>query len=280
MSIFAAETIGTMVLILFGGGVVAVSNLSKSKGEGSGWIVITIAWGLAVAMGAYAVGGFSGAHLNPAVTLGLAINGAIEWNVVPTYLAGEMVGAFLGAVLVFLVYLPHWAKTSDPMAKLSVFATDPAIDSPISNMLTEIIGTFILMLGILFIGGNSLAEGFNPLITGLLIVVIGMALGGPTGYAINPARDLGPRIAHALLPIPGKGSSNWKYAWVPVVGPLLGGAYGAYFYIGFFKEDLQVGFWILSAVLLVIIIVAVRGELAKANAEAAATNGVKTRGIK
>ncbi|PAF22734.1 aquaporin [Terribacillus saccharophilus] len=280
MSIFAAETIGTMVLILFGGGVVAVSNLSKSKGEGSGWIVITIAWGLAVAMGAYAVGGFSGAHLNPAVTLGLAINGAIEWNVVPTYFAGEMVGAFLGAVLVFLVYLPHWAKTSDPMAKLSVFATDPAIDSPISNMLTEIIGTFILMLGILFIGGNSLAEGFNPLITGLLIVVIGMALGGPTGYAINPARDLGPRIAHALLPIPGKGSSNWKYAWVPVVGPLLGGAYGAYFYIGFFKEDLQVGFWILSAVLLVIIIVAVRGELAKANAEAAATNGVKTRGIK
>ncbi|PAD35940.1 aquaporin [Terribacillus saccharophilus] len=280
MSIFAAETIGTMVLILFGGGVVAVSNLSKSKGEGSGWIVITIAWGLAVAMGAYAVGGFSGAHLNPAVTLGLAINGAIEWNVVPTYLAGEMVGAFLGAVLVFLVYLPHWAKTSDPMAKLSVFATDPAIDSPISNMLTEIIGTFILMLGILFIGGNSLAEGFNPLLTGLLIVVIGMALGGPTGYAINPARDLGPRIAHALLPIPGKGSSNWKYAWVPVVGPLLGGAYGAYFYIGFFKGDLQVGFWILSAVLLVIIIAAVRGELVKANAEAAANNGVKTRGIK
>lgn len=280
MSIFTAETIGTMVLILFGGGVVAVSNLSKSKGEGSGWIVITIAWGLAVAMGAYAVGGFSGAHLNPAVTLGLAIKGDIGWNVVPEYLAGEMLGAFLGAVLVFLVYLPHWAKTSDPMAKLSVFSTDPAIDSPISNMLTEIIGTFILMLGILFIGGNSLAEGINPLITGLLIVVIGMALGGPTGYAINPARDLGPRIAHALLPIPGKGSSNWKYAWVPVVGPLLGGAYGAYFYIGFFMEDLQVGFWILSAVLLVIIIAAVRGELVKANAEAAANNGVKTRGIK
>ncbi|MFP7170832.1 MIP/aquaporin family protein [Terribacillus sp. FSL K6-0262] len=280
MSIFAAETIGTMVLILFGGGVVAVSNLSKSKGEGTGWITITIAWGLAVAMGAYAVGSFSGAHLNPAVTLGLAIKGDIGWNVVPEYLAGEMLGAFLGAVLVFLVYLPHWAKTSDPMAKLSVFSTDPAIDSPFSNLLAEIIGTFILMLGILFIGGNSLADGFNPLLVGLLVAVIGMALGGPTGYAINPARDLGPRIAHALLPIPGKGSSNWKYAWVPVVGPLLGGAYGAYFYIGFFMEDLQVGFWILSAVLLIIIIAAVRGELVKASAEAAANNGVKTRGIK
>lgn len=227
MSTFLAELVGTAILILLGDGVVAGCLLKHSKAENAGWIVITIAWGLAVTMGIYAVGSISGAHLNPAVTLAMAVIGSLPWSEVAPYIAAQMIGAFVGAVLVWLAYLPHWSKTEDQGSKLGIFATAPAIYSPAANFLTEAIGTFVLLFGILFIGKNDIAPGFAPVAVGLLIVSIGMSLGGPTGYAINPARDLGPRIAHAVLPIPGKGSSQWNYAWVPVLGPLVGGVLGA-----------------------------------------------------
>lgn len=227
MSTFLAELVGTAILILLGDGVVAGCLLKHSKAENAGWIVITIAWGLAVTMGIYAVGSISGAHLNPAVTLAMAVIGSLPWSEVAPYIAAQMIGAFLGAVLVWLAYLPHWSKTEDQGSKLGIFATAPAIYSPAANFLTEVIGTFVLLFGILFIGKNDIVPGLAPVAVGLLIVSIGMSLGGPTGYAINPARDLGPRIAHAVLPIPGKGSSQWNYAWVPVLGPLVGGVLGA-----------------------------------------------------
>jgi glycerol uptake facilitator protein len=229
LSIIGAETIGTAILILLGDGVVAGVLLNKSKGQNAGWVVITFGWGFAVMAGVFAVGQFSGAHLNPAVTLGNAFIGNTEWGDVPKYLIGEFLGAFIGAVLVFLAYLPHWGETEDPGLKLAVFSTGPAIRNPPANVLTEVIGTFILVFGILAILANEATAGdaLVPLIIGLLVVGIGMSLGGPTGYAINPARDLGPRIAHAILPIPGKGPSDWGYAWVPVVGPIIGGVLGA-----------------------------------------------------
>lgn len=254
MSTFTAELVGTMILILFGGGVVASVSLNKSKGLGGGWVVITIAWGLAVAMGAYAVGGISGAHLNPALTIALATIGDFPWSEVPMYIVAQMIGAFLGAVLVYLVYLPHWGATDNPEAKLAVFSTMPAINHPLSNLITEIIGTFALVLGILALGTNNMTDGLNPFVVGLLIVVIGMALGGPTGYAINPARDLGPRIAHLVLPIPGKRDSGWSYAWVPIVGPIIGGVFGALFYQQIFEGKSSLLFWIFLAIILLIII--------------------------
>ncbi|MFO7245392.1 MAG: MIP/aquaporin family protein [Thermaerobacter sp.] len=234
MSPFMGELIGTMILILLGDGVVANVLLARSKGQNAGWIVITTGWALAVAMGVYAVGDISGAHLNPAVTLGLASIGQFPWSDVPAYLVAQMLGAILGAVLVYLAYLPHWAVTDDPALKLAVFSTGPAVRSPGANLVTEIIGTAMLLLGVLAIGANQLAQGLNPLLIGFLVWSIGLSLGGPTGYAINPARDLGPRIAHAILPIPGKGSSDWGYAWVPVVGPIIGGVLGAVLYSGLF----------------------------------------------
>jgi glycerol uptake facilitator protein len=230
VSIFGAEVIGTAILILLGDGVVAGVLLNKSKAQNAGWVVITFGWGIAVAMAVYAVGQFSGAQINPAVTFGTAVTGIIDWSDVPAYLGGEFVGAFIGAVLVYLAYLPHWAETEDPGLKLAVFSTGPAVRNPAMNLLTEIIGTFILLFGILAILANKslpLTGSVAPLLIGLLVVGIGMSLGGPTGYAINPARDLGPRIAHAVLPIAGKGPSDWGYAWVPVVGPLIGGILGA-----------------------------------------------------
>ena len=229
MSILGAEIIGTAILILLGDGVVAAVLLNKSKAQNGGWVVITFAWGLAVAMAVFAVAQFSGAHLNPAVTLGLATIGAAEWGDVPAYLAGEFIGAFIGATLVWLAYLPHWAETEDPGLKLAVFCTAPAIRNIPANVICEIIGTAMLLFGILAIGATeaTAATGLVPLLVGLLVVVIGMSLGGPTGYAINPARDLGPRIAHAILPIPGKGSSDWGYSWIPVVAPIIGGILGA-----------------------------------------------------
>jgi glycerol uptake facilitator protein len=229
LGIFAAEVIGTALLILLGNGVVAGVLLSQSKSENSGWIVITFGWGMAVMAGAFAVGQFSGAHLNPAVTLGFAIEGTTEWSDVPTYFAGEFVGAFIGATLVWLAYFDHWKVTEDPGLKLACFSTGPAIRNPVMNVVTEVIGTFVLVFGILaFFANPATAEtGLSALIVGLLVLGIGLSLGGPTGYAINPARDLGPRIIHALLPIAGKGSSDWSYAWVPVVAPLIGGALAA-----------------------------------------------------
>lgn len=265
---FLAELIGTMILIIFGAGVVGGVVLNKTKAEGAGWVVITLGWGLAVTMGVYAVGNFTGAHINPAVTLGFAAAGEFPWAKVPMYISAQMIGAIIGAGIVFLNYLPHWKETKDKAAKLGVFSTDPAIRSPFSNLLSEMIGTFVLLMGLMFIGANEFTEGLNPLIVGALIVAIGMSLGGTTGYAINPARDLGPRIAHALLPIPGKGGSNWSYAWIPVVGPILGGIYGAVFYQAMFLGNFSVLFWILSVVIAIIIVGATSVELKKGKTKA------------
>lgn len=239
--VYLAEFLGTAILILLGGGVVAGVSLARSKALNGGWIVVTFGWGMAVAMAVYVVGAISGGHINPAVTIGLASIGEFPWAQVPGYIAAQMAGAFVGACLVFLAYYAHWKPTEDPEAKLGVFSTAPGVRNPIANLTTEIIGTAMLLLGILGIGENAgavsagdadlsalFAMGFSPLIVGLLILAIGLSLGGPTGYAINPARDLGPRIAHALLPIPGKGSSDWGYAWIPVVGPIIGGVIGAF----------------------------------------------------
>lgn len=232
MSKVLAEIIGTMILIILGDGVVANVLLNKSKGKDSGWIVITTGWGLAVAVAVYAVGWISGAHINPAVTIGLAAIGKFPWADVPMYVIGQIIGGFLGGVIVWLTYLPHWAETEDTGLKLAVFSTGPAIRNYSLNLLTEIIGTFMLVAGVLFIldGRNELTSGFGPLLIGFLVWSLGLSLGGPTGYAINPARDLGPRIAHAVLPIAGKGDSDWAYSWVPVVGPIIGGILGALFY--------------------------------------------------
>ncbi|WP_017571920.1 MIP/aquaporin family protein [Nocardiopsis halotolerans] len=240
--VYLAEFIGTAILTLLGCGVVAGVSLARSKALNGGWIVVTFGWGMAVAMAVYVVGATSGAHINPAVTIGLASIGDFDWSLVPGYVLAQIAGGFTGAALVYLVYLPHWRITDDPEAKLGVFSTIPAVRNVVTNVLTEIIGTAMLLLGILGIGANSgyvsvgggvdlsglFTNGLAPLLIGLLVLAIGLSLGGPTGYAINPARDLGPRIAHALLPIPGKGSSDWRYAWIPVVGPVVGGVLGAW----------------------------------------------------
>jgi len=229
MSNFVSELVGTMILILLGDGVVAGVVLRKTKSENSGWIVITFAWGLAVMTAVY-VAAASGAHLNPAVTLSLALNDSLDWAQVPVYIGAQLLGAFIGAILVYLHYMKHFAATEDQAAKLGVFATGPAIRHTPSNLISEVIGTFVLVFGILSLGATQFADGLNPLIVGLLVVVIGLSLGGTTGYAINPARDLGPRIAHAILPIPGKGTSDWGYSWIPIVGPFIGGAIAVFFH--------------------------------------------------
>jgi glycerol uptake facilitator protein len=236
MNPYLAEFVGTAILILFGDGVVANVLLGKSKGQGGGWIVITTGWGLAVTMAVYAVGAISGAHINPAVTIALASVGKFAPAKVAGYIVAQITGAMFGALLVWLAYLPHWKETSDQGAKLAVFCTGPAIRSTFSNLLCEIIGTATLVFGVLSVpssanlSGPGWATGFGPLIVGLLVFAIGLSLGGPTGYAINPARDLGPRLAHAILPIAGKGGSDWRYAWIPIVGPIIGGVLGAWAY--------------------------------------------------
>jgi glycerol uptake facilitator protein len=242
LSNFLAELLGTATLILFGDGVVAGVLLAKSKAENAGWIVITAGWGFAVAIAVYAVGAYSGAHINPAVTVSFAATDRLDWDQVPVYIAGQFAGAAIGALLVYLAYYVHWRETEDPGLKLAVFSTGPAIRNPLANLITEIIGTIILLFGVLAIIGHfgagdlntAVANGFVPLLIGLLVWVIGLSLGGPTGYAINPARDLGPRIMHAVLPIPGKGTSDWEYAGIPVVGPIIGGLIGAGLYDLFF----------------------------------------------
>ncbi|MBF0359861.1 MAG: aquaporin family protein [Oligoflexia bacterium] len=256
MSNFLAELIGTMIIIIFGGGVVAGALLNKSKAQNAGWIVITFGWGLGVVVAIYAVGKVSGAHLNPAVTLALATIGQFPWSEVPLYILGQMIGGFVGGALVFFHYLPHWRKTEDPSLKLAVFSTAPAIEKKWANLISEMIATFILILGILAIGANQFAQGLNPLIVGFLVIAIGLSLGGTTGYAINPARDLGPRIAHFILPIHGKGSSQWGYAWVPVVGPIIGGVYGALFYNAIFLNKVETIFYLMSLLILLIFVIA------------------------
>lgn len=230
------EFIGTFVLVLLGCGVVACVSLRKSKGEGAGWVVVTLAWGLAVMCGVLIAGPYTGAHLNPAVTLGLAAAGKFPWEYVLPYIVSQIAGGILGAVIVYVFYKDHFDATAETETKLGVFATIPAIKNYRRNMICEIVGTFILVLVILFMGDkeNSSEVGLGSvgaLPVALLVVVIGMSLGGTTGYAINPARDLGPRIAHAILPIKGKGSSQWCYSWVPIVGPLLGGVLAALLYL-------------------------------------------------
>jgi glycerol uptake facilitator protein len=236
MNTFVAELAGTALLVLLGDGVVAAVLLAKSKAQGSGWIVITTGWGLAVSMAVYAVGRISGAHINPAVTISLALVGRFPWHQTPGYLAAQLIGAALGAVLVWLAYLAHWQETPEPGMKLAVFCTAPAIRKPAANFISEAIGTFVLIFGVLALGSYKPANdsGLAPLLVGLLVWAIGLSLGGPTGYAINPARDFAPRLMHALLPIPGKGGSDWEYAWIPVLGPLAGGAAGALVYVRLF----------------------------------------------
>lgn len=229
MSGFMGEVVGTMILILLGDGVVANVVLSKNKGEGGGWIVITAGWGFAVAIAVYATGWVSGAHINPAVTIGLAAIGAFPAAQVVPYIIAQFIGAFIGAVLVWLAYFEHFKASSNADLKLAVFCTGPAIRSTGWNLITEIIGTMMLLWGVLGItnANNGLGSGVGPYAIGILVFSIGLSLGGPTGYAINPARDLGPRIAHFLLPIPGKRDSDWGYSWIPVVGPVIGGILGA-----------------------------------------------------
>ncbi len=233
MTIFFAEMIGTLLLILLGDGVVANVVLKNSKGHGSGWMVITTGWAFAVAIPALIFGSYSGAHFNPALTIAFAVIGKLTWSQVPIYLAGQFLGGFLGAVLVFVQYYDQFKSTDDKMDKLGVFATIPAVRNNLINFMSEVIGTFVLVFGILGIGGQNLVNGVGTLCVGFLIWVIGLSLGGSTGYAINPARDLAPRIAHALLPIPNKGDSDWKYAWIPVIAPIIGGVLGAVSYTMF-----------------------------------------------
>lgn len=234
MNPYLAEFFGTFLLILLGEGVVAGIVLKGTKSENAGWLTICVAWGLAVTLAIYAVGNFSGAHLNPAITLALAVKGDFAWNQVGGYCLAQLGGAFAGAILVWLFYFPHWKNTPDAAAKLAVFSTAPAIRNTFSNLISELIATALLVFAILFIGVNEFTQGLKPIVVGLLIVSIGLSLGGTTGFAINPARDLGPRIAHALLPIQGKGSSDWSYAWIPVVGPLLGAVLGVWLYTAMF----------------------------------------------
>jgi len=260
MSEFLGEFIGTMLLIVFGGGVVAGVILKGTKAENSGWIVITSGWGLGVVVAVYAVGSISGAHINPAVTISLACVGDFPWEKVPIYVSGQLLGGFFGGIIVWLHYLPHWKETKDQATQLAVFSTGPAIRKTWANLLSEIIGTFILMFGLLTIGANKFSDGLNPLIIGGLVVAIGLSLGATTGYAINPARDLGPRIAHFLLPIIGKGKSDWGYAWIPVVGPILGGLLGTLLYKALFKQEIYPLLWVIAPVVLIVIILAVVKE--------------------
>ncbi len=234
MSPYFAEFLGTMILILLGEGVVAGVLLKESKSENAGWFTICVAWGLAVILAIYAVGRISGAHLNPAITIALFFTGDFPGNQVLGYVLAQFAGAFTGAILVWLHYLPHWNLTDSPAKKLGIFCTAPAIRSAPNNFISEVIATMLLVLGILFIGANEFTTGLKPIIVGALIISIGLSLGGTTGFAINPARDLAPRLAHFILPIPGKGPSDWSYSWIPVVGPIVGGLLGGWLFKTFF----------------------------------------------
>jgi glycerol uptake facilitator protein len=234
MSPYMAEFLGTMLLIILGDGVVANVVLKGTKGENAGLLTIVVGWGLAVTLAVYAVGRISNAHLNPAITLALFVNGDFPGAQVAGYIIAQVAGAFAGAIVVWLFYLPHWVRTESSAKKLAVFCTAPAVRSIPSNLFSEIVATMILVLAILFIGANKFAEGLNPIVIGALIMAIGVSLGGTTGFAINPARDLGPRIAHFILPIQGKGSSDWSYSWIPVLGPIIGGLLGSWIFKALF----------------------------------------------
>jgi glycerol uptake facilitator protein len=235
MTPFIAEIIGTALLILLGGGVVANVVLNKTLANNSGWIVIATGWALAVYVAVVVVGSYSGAHINPAVSIGLAIAGKFPWESVPAYISAQMIGAMLGALTVWLVYKDHFDATKDGDSKKAVFCTAPAIRNLLSNLFSEIVGTFVLIFTILYFTNASIDEtqtviglgSLGALPVAFLVWAIGLSLGGTTGYAINPARDLGPRIMHAILPIKNKASSDWNYAWVPVLGPIIGASFAA-----------------------------------------------------
>lgn len=232
MTPFIAELVGTTVLITLGLSVVANVALDKTKGQNAGLIVVGFAWAIAVFVGVFISADISGAHLNPAVTVALAVAGKFDWSLVPGYLLAQFLGAFAGALLTWLTYKGHFDVSKDPASILGVFSTGPAIRNPVQNLMTEAIASFIFMLSVFFIQAGEVKLGsIDALPVALLVLGIGLSMGGPTGYAINPARDLGPRIIHALLPIPHKGSSDWKYAFIPVVGPILGAVLAAFLYM-------------------------------------------------
>jgi glycerol uptake facilitator protein len=258
MSIYLAEFLGTFFLILIGGGVVAGVVLKGTKSFNAGWNTIVIAWGLAVTFAIYAVGSISGAHINPAVTLGFAFVGEFPWEKVPGYIIAQILGAFSGGVLVWIYYIPHWSKTEDKVAKLAIFSTTPAIRSYINNFVSEMVATAILIFSLLFIGTTKFTEGLNPLVVGALIMLIGFSLGGTTGFAINPARDLGPRIAHFLLPIKGKGDSDWKYAYVPILGPIIGSFLGASTYKILYHNEFEIKYMIIIITVAIILFYAIK----------------------
>ncbi len=260
MTEYFAEFLGTFLLISFGDGVVAGAVLNKTKSQNMGWLNITLAWGLAVAFAIYAVGSISGAHINPAVTLAMASAGTFPWDKVTGYILAQIAGGFTGGVLVWIFYLNHWKTSDDPVGKLSIFCTTPAIRSYKNNLVSELVGTFFLTFGLFFIGINQFSEGLNPLVVGALISLIGFSFGGTTGFAINPARDLGPRMAHALLPVAGKGSSDWAYSWIPVAGPIIGGVLGALTYQAVYEHIYSTAFWIFAGLALIIIIYSVTGK--------------------
>jgi glycerol uptake facilitator protein len=230
MSPYVAEFLGTMLLVTMGNGVVAGVVLKGTKSENAGWLTIVLGWGLSLVLAIYAVGRISGAHLNPAVTLALFVNGDFPADQVLGYILAQFAGGFAGAILVWIFYFSHWGITDSASAKLAVFCTGPAVRSTPANFFCEMFATMILVLGILFIGANKFTDGLNPLVLGGLLVAIGLCLGGTTGFAINPARDLAPRIAHALLPLPGKGTSDWAYSWIPVVAPTVGALIGSWLF--------------------------------------------------
>ncbi|VXD11965.1 MIP/aquaporin family protein [Marinoscillum sp. 108] len=230
MNPIVAEFVGTFILLLLGNGVNANVSLNKTYGNSSGWIVISMGWGLAVFVAVFIAGSSSGAHINPAVTLGLALVGRFSWSAVPVYLMAQLLGAFAGAWVTYLQYRPHFSDTADQNTKLGIFCTGPAIKSTLNNFISETVGTFTLVFAVFYLSSGEGLGSLNALPVALLVVGIGLSLGGTTGYAINPARDLGPRIFHALAPIRAKRDSNWPYAWIPIVGPLVGATLAAGLY--------------------------------------------------
>lgn len=232
---FIGEIIGTALLVLFGDGVVANVVLKKTKGNGGGWIVITFGWAMGVFVGVYSVAAISGAHINPAVTIGLAAVGKFAWADVPLYILGQMIGGALGAFLVWVQYRLHFEISEDADLKLAIFCTGPEIRSTFDNFASEVIGTFVLVFGVLYLAAPEVGIGsLDSLPVALLVLGIGLSLGGSTGYAINPARDLGPRIMHALLPIKNKRNSDWRYSWIPVFGPVVGALIAAFTYMSLY----------------------------------------------
>lgn len=255
MNVFFAEFIGTAILIFIGCGVLAGNSLNKSGTFKIGAVGINMAWGIGVAIAIYAVGDISGAHLNPAITISKALNKSIKWSLVPGYILSQVLGAMFGSLLVYLQFLPHWEKTKDADVKLNIFATSPSIDNTFANFISEYLITFILIFILLVLDKNTFVDGLKPMVIGGLIFTLGASFGGVTGTAINPARDLGPRLAHYLLPIPGKRDSNFKYAWIPVVAPILGGITGTMLNLALYEGI--VDFRILLSLLVSVIILVI-----------------------